>query len=670
MKKSGSLILIISILFISLASATIQITQPLENYNFGDSIFTTVTVNPSVVSGSFEINLVCENTTANVYKISPAESAFSAGVEQKINHKIILTKEYLGNVFGTCYLVASIGKEVVSSNSFSLSSDINLNVKTDKYSYEPGEAITITIDAVKANGKLLNGFVDVSGSTTFNKQIVDGHVQEIFTTIETLEAGKYDLTITAYDSDDNGILNQKEVSLQYEIKQIARSIAISLANTEFSPGNEFEFGADLYDQSGKVMNGNLSALVISPSGEENQIGVNSGSSAKLLFLQNSTPGNYRLVVSIGTLSEEKDFSVLAVPKIEMEILENSSIFLVRNVGNAPFDDYVNVSIGENSTQTLKLNILPGEERRFSLSAPEGTYGVKVAAGNSTVEKQVLLTGSVIRVNEYNGLSVLSKYPLIWGFIALLIILLALVILRRFKKTTNYKDRIVPEKKENITVVSAKAKMKKDFVDLGKMNVSEAESTLNMKGSKDFCSIVSVSVKNMNALGNDAKAKLSDVVSAAKDKKAVVEWKQNHILIIFSPMVTKTYKNEISAAKAAWKIKEQLDEYNRRFNDKINFNIGINCGEMVSSLASGKLNYTSLGSTILAAKRVAESDAGKVLITMPFRQKVLREIKVNKINDNVFEITRIADVEANSDKLKELLKRNSFSTGRFEQDDLA
>lgn len=659
-------VLSILVLFFSigLASATIEMTQPLNLYNFGDEIYLTVTLNPSSVSGSFEINLVCDGQSVNFYKIAPAESAFSVGEVQKINHKIILKKEFIGNLSGTCDIRVSLGSELAVSNKFTLTNEINVNARTDKYSYDPAEAITLTVDAVKFNGVPLNGFVEVNGSQNFKKQIVNGNLIEILTTPATTESGVYNMTIFAYDSDASGIMNQKTYYVSYEINQVPSSISLSLPGTEANPGESFEFGTDLYDQSGKKMPAELSVLVVSPDQRENsQFGVSTGSTGKIEFLTNSTPGTYRLIVSLGTLVEEKTFTLKAVPKMDMHFLENSSLLIIKNIGNAVFNDSINVTIGENITETLELNIQPGDERRFNLKAPNGQYNVQVSDGSNSIQASLLLTGRAIQISEFKGLGMLSQYPLVWGFIVAILILLGAILLIRFKKTKNYKDRIVPEKKEDIRTVSAKAHMKKQFLEIGKPNVSEAESSLNMSGKKDYASVVSVSVKNNSSLGLEARKKLNEVIGKAADKNGVVDWKGNHALLIFSPLLTRTYKNELIASKVAWDIKSELDEYNKRFQDKIQFNIGINCGDLVSSLNGGKLSYTSLGNTVLLAKRISEMDSGKVLVSVTFRQKLMRELKVNRAaplgSTDVFEVTRIADTEANNDKLKDLLKRTNF-----------
>lgn len=666
MIKRSVLTLLFLFFFCGLASATIEITQPLETYNFGDSIFVTVTLNPAEVSGSFEINMICDASSVNLYKISPAEGSFSANKEQKINHRIDLTKEFIGTLSGDCYIQSSLGQESVSSNHFLLTDVLNLNVKLDKYSYSPSESVIWTIDSTKANGRPLNGFVEVSGQQNSTKPVVNGVAAGSFQLFNNTAAGSYTLEFYAYDLDENGILNQKRYSASYEVKQVPTSIALSLPGLEATPGTSYEFAADLFDQTGNKMDALLTVVYTSPNGKQNQLGVNSGSSAKIDFPTNATPGKYTLTVSQGNLKQTKDFTVLQFPKVSLEFLEDSSLLIVKNIGNVPYVDSLNVVIGEQ-TETIELNLKVGEEKRFNLQAPNGLYDVSAQSGDNSVQKQVFLTGRAIGVDDWKGLGMLQQYPFIWIFIVGVLVLAGLVVFIRFykNKTYNYGERIKLDKREDLSVISAKAHMKKQFLDLSKPMVDEAESNLSMKGSKDYCSVVSLNVKNHSALGVEARNKLNEIISDAKAKSGVVDWRGSHALIIFSPLITKTYKNEIIAAKVAWKIKIEIDTYNARFKDRISYNIGLNAGEMISSLNNGKLNYTSLGNSILLAKRISDLSESKLLASEQFRQKLIRELKVEQFshslgNLKVFNISRIADVEANDQKLKDLLKRTSFS----------
>jgi class 3 adenylate cyclase len=168
------------------------------------------------------------------------------------------------------------------------------------------------------------------------------------------------------------------------------------------------------------------------------------------------------------------------------------------------------------------------------------------------------------------------------------------------------------------------------------------------------------------LNGHAINEINDAISDAKSKSGVIEHKGNHILIIFSPLITKTVgDNEVLAVKCAWKIKQRLDTYNKRFTGKIDYNMGVNAGQVVAALVGGKLNYTSLGNGVLLARRISDMGSGKVLVGQTVRSKLMRELKVNKIshsigNVDIYDVYNITNIESNQEKLKALLKRQSFS----------
>jgi class 3 adenylate cyclase len=502
--------------------------------------------------------------------------------------------------------------------------------------------------------------VEVSGAHSFNKQIVDGKMVESFAMAETTEAGNYNLNIFAYDSNEYGILNQKTYNVSFQINQVARSVVLSPSNVQLNPGESFEFGVDILDQSGKTMEGNVNAVLISPLNEERSLEVKSGESGSFVFATNDSAGVWRLIANYGLAGDEKEVTLAEKPKIEMKFLENTTLLIVWNVGNAPYKDKVTVNIG-NETQILELNILPGEERRFNLQAPRGTYEVGAASLDGSIGGTMLLTGRAISVTDWNGINLLSKYPLIWVFIVGILLLAGIIALIKFKKTQfKFKDRIKEDKHVDIATISANQHMKRQFLDLAKPAIDEADSVINMSGKKDYSSVVCVHLKNPGRLTPDSKTELTRIINGAKSKSGVVDWKGNHVLIIFSPLITKTYKNELLASRTAFEIMTSLNDYNKRFTNKIEFNIGINCGDLVSSLQNGKLNYTSLGNTVILSKRISDLDSGKMLVSGEFRNKLMRELKVDSYkplgNTMIFSVNRISDIEANNDKLKDILKR--------------
>lgn len=672
MVKRGNLLVLLALVFlIGFVSANIEITQqPFEVYNFGDSVFTSITVNPSNVNGSFEINLICGDGSANFYKIAPAESAFSPNVKQRINHKIILTKEYMGTLSGECYIQALLGGEIANSNHFMLTDDITLNTKTDKAIYNPREIVSINIDAKKANGVFLNGNYEITSSAFTSGKVENGLATATYTLPANTPAGKYELVVHVYDGEILNILNQKKVSLYYEVKQIPTKLEVGLSSFEAIPNQEFSFSVDLTDQSGLKMPGSVSVKYVSPKDEEKILSVISGTTASISFEGDATPGEYTLYSTIGNLSVEKKFNVKEITNISVILLEDLKMVSVKNVGNVPYKNSLNVTIG-NETESIFVDLKIGEEKRYSLRAPNGIYSVFAQIGDFSATKQLSLTGNAISVGSWTGVGLLEEYPLVWFFIAAILIISGVIVFMRFKhlKTYKYLERAEKRAKaesndEDLNEISRKAFQKKQFLNLANPIVNEAQSVPTLKGNKDYCSIVAVNVKNYATLGIEARNKLNEIISNAKDKFGVIEFRGQHMLIIYSPLITKTYKNEIIAAKAAWKIRNELDKYNIKFRDKIKYNIGVNAGEMVSSLSNGKLFYTNLGNGVVLAKRISDLSDGKILVSQTFRQKLMRELKVNKTNmsignSEILEVISMADVDRNQEKLTDIVKRTNF-----------
>lgn len=664
---------LILVLFFSLVcvSASMNISQPFEVYNFGDTIIFSVDVNPTVVTGTFEINLVCNNNSVNVYKISPAEGAFSPNVNQKVNHKIILTKEYIENLSGICHIESFLGKETISTNQFLLTDDITLTAKVDKTEYSPGETVSLTIDAVKANGVLLNGNYAISSSTNLSGKVEKGVATTSYALVGNAPAGKYELVFYVFDSDVNGILNQKKTSVYYEVKQVPTTLEIGLASFEALPNGNYTFSVDLFDQSGIKINGTITAEYVSPKNEKNSLSVESGASGTIDFANNATPGEYTLTASIGELSAEKQFSVKEVQNISVVFLEDLSMVSVTNIGNVPYKENLNVTIG-NETETIAVNLDLGEEKRYSLHAPTGIYDVFAQIGGFSATKQMSLTGNAISVGSWSGVGLFESYPLVWIFIAVILIIAGVIVYlkTRSRRTYDYSARVKERAKaemkdEDLNEISKRAFQKKQFLNLANPIVDSAQSVPTLKGNRDNCSVIAVNVKNYATLGIEARNKVNEIINDAKDKYGVIEFRGQHMLIIYSPLVTKTYKNEILAAKAAWRIKIKLDEYNAKFRDKIHFNIGLNAGEMVCSLSNGKLIYTNLGNGVILAKRISDLADNKLLVSQSFRMKLLRELKTNKTNlivgnSEVVEVVSMADIDGNKDRFNNIMKRTEFS----------
>ncbi len=657
MKKSRlfiGLLMIFSLIFISsvigFASAKISISEPLDIYSFGDKLYVSVDVVPSSLSGNFEIDLVCNEEEINIYRV-PAESSFVLGEEQTISTYLTLSKNY-GNVSGNCRLEASLEEDVANSKTFQISDEVIVNARFDKQSYDPSQTITLVVEAVKANGHLLNGFMEVSGAVDFSKAVEGGVGKEQFTMPETIESGEYELDIFVYDKGSNNkIFNKGNTSISFSINQIPTSIQTSLSDLEVTPGNEFSVGAELFDQSGISMEGVVYLNLVSPEGISEEFSVASGEIIDINFPYNASPGNWNVYSFFEEINDVKEFEVLAIQKAEFDFLD--SVLIVRSVGNAVYNKTIEVNIGED-TRELVLNIQPGEERRFNLKAPNGEYEVLVSDGDSNVQRNLLLTGNAVSVSDLKGIGVLSKYPIVWLFLIVLLAGAAVFVFFRFRK----KEFKLKDKLKGINIFKKKEGKMIDTTESS--GQGSAEQTLVLKGDKEEASIVCLKVSGLKELGKEAKLKLKEILKIAKSKKAMINVKGDYIMILFSPLVTKTFKNPILASIVGEAVVKELQAYNKKSVQKIEYGIGIHNGMLINSIEEGKLKYTSVGNSVIMAKKLAEISKGNLLVSGAIKSKLMRDLKVEKagkIGDKYYyKVNKVSDREANQDRLRDILDR--------------
>jgi len=686
MKKEIGFMLFI-ILFSSFALAEISLSEPLETYNLGDRLYITASGIKGAESGNFNIDLLCNgNFTFNLVKFP--SRAFSSEKESpyELPFKILdeedLEIENITDIIGNCQIIASIGNNAVSTKSFTITDKVFVTLSLDKNSYNPKEAITIKINAVKANGDLLNGFAEVSEATYFSKAFENGYLMNTFSLSETLEAGIYYLNVSVYDVGSKGKLNKGSARISFEINQVASSLILSLSDNEATPGEKFTIGAEVFDQSGKKMEGKVSGKLISPSGEEKDIIMKSGEFIKIDFPTNATAGIWKLRVFYNKIGEEREIEMKELQKVELNI--EGSVLVVKNIGNMLYNKTINIKIG-NTTKELKLNIEVGEIRKFNLGAPKGEYEVFAGDGESSVSRQVLLTGKAISIDDLEK-GMFKNYFILWIFLIIIFGGVGVILFRKFQKEKIIDEKSTKEKEgffKGITNFLTFSKFRernkidskyknhemkpiksdKKVVDLTSDKIHSAESALVLKGKKYPSAVISISLKSYSKLNSSAKEALIKIIKETDTMKGLIDWKGDYVFIIFSPIVTRTYANEILASKVAFKIWEALSNYNKRFRDKIEFNIGVNSGDIISSKLGEKIEYTGVGNTISLAKRISDSDSEKILISEEVRKKGIRDLVVKKIKDigenPVYSVSNIKNREANEAKLRDLLKRGNI-----------
>ena len=497
---------------------------------------------------------------------------------------------------------------------------------------------------MKANGDLINGYTEVSGATIFSKAVDQGSMTNVFSTSETTEAGIYYLNISVYDMGSRGILNKGSKIASFEINQVPTSLILSLSDTLINPGDELTIGADVLDQSGKNLAGQISGKIVSPSGEKENIVFTTGEFAKKQFATNATAGLWKIVAFYNKIGQEKEIEVKELQKIEFAI--EDSILIIKNIGNVLYNKTIEINIG-NETKSLDLNIEVGESRKFNLGAPKGEYDVVASDGDNQISQKVLLTGNAISIKDLEDIGFFKSFSVIWIFLILIFGGIGIILFRRFRKTKiideamekkgffarifhgNKGGRIYLE--DNAGSPLQPIIRKKKIVDLTGGKINSAESALVLKGERYPSAVISVSIKNYGKLNSYAQENLSKIIQESAGQKGLIDWKDEHVFIIFSSIFSKTYDNELLASKSAFKLWKDLIEYNGKFKDKLIFNIGVNAGELVAAKVGEKLQYTGVGNIVSLAKRISDLAKEKVLVSETIKKKLMRDLRLEKLS---------------------------------------
>ena len=653
----------------SFTLAEISISPPSSVYNLGDRLYISIDGIRGTDTGNLNVNLVCGNNTTNMVRISAR--SFSADEDQSYRFYKILNQKDFGitnssQILGECRVTVTIGSDIISTKPFLISNKVDVSASLDKKDYDPGEPITVSIIATKENKDLLNGFIDGSNATNFKKAVSGGIINYTFSMPDTTEPGTYHLNIYAYDIWQNGILNKGHTEVSFRIRQIVSSVVISLSSTNVTPSQNLTIGANVFDQSGKSMDGVVSIQIVSPKNKVTKYTIANKKFKTIPFALNSTAGTWKIISSLDGVTGNKEFSMARLQKVNFSI--DGSLLSITNIGNTLYNKTISVKVG-NKSRELKLNIAIGETRKFNLKAPNGKYDVAISDGKSSINKKVLLTGNAVSINDIKSDNIFWNFSIIWIFIILILAGICAILFIRYKKTRTLKSGDIPGgnkiSKNNPTSgkfiqnIATKNRNKKTL-DLTKQTSDKAEHTLVLNGEKYMSAIVALNIKNYNELNEMARETLHQIIKKSQKNKGLVDFRNEHIFIVFSPLITKTYNNEILSAKTGMSIFKDLNEYNRKFRNKIKFNIGIHSGELIASLKGGKLKYTSIGNTISLPKKISDSDDGKLIASETIRNKILRELKVVAAKEvggsKTYEVSEIKDKSADAARLKDLLKR--------------
>jgi len=672
--------LILAVLAISLVSGELSLNNPEPVYNLGDTLDLKATLSSSYDMTEFlNFKLICGESIKEFY-YSP--HTLEAGESKEVKIELPLTKSFLGEMRGNCTVSARFDE--VLNLSFEISDVIDVEVSSDKLDYNPGEIIKLNGTAIKKNNKDLLGnyVIDVEGAgIEIKKSIRDSRFSDEIKLPEDVKSGSYIIKVIVYEKEGEEITNLGQVNLAVNVNQVLKEIDIATSGQEIIPGENMLINTKMYDQAGDEIEGKINLEVKDSNGEIvlNKV-VDTNEDVELEIPPDSLPGTWTVSAGVADseVNAQKTFYVREYMLADFKIINDTLI--IKNIGNVPYKKSVEIDIG-GETRVLDVELELEQEKRYRLSAPDGSYDVSVRDdAKEEVASGVALTGKTVgAIDMEKEFSFLGRSQVMWGFLIFIFGLVAIMMFRKIKKEEivtremwekpEKKTDEVPKKKvEKVLEKSEKEgwglgsrvfRKKKQIED---EKILPAEHSLVMKGNKEEAGILNLKIKNFEEFknkGGPAMESFKDILRTAYDLKGAVFESEDNFVIIFTPSLTKTFDNILKAVEAAGKIQKKIEEHNKKFRDKIVFGIGINSGNLIAQVAGDKLNFTSLGQTISLSKKISDISNGEILLSKPAHEKTRSSIlteKQEKGGAEVFEVKRIIERERYKEFISEFLER--------------
>ena len=675
-----------SIIFISAASAEIMISQPKTTYTIGENLDLSVKVSEG--GEEFKAELVCTNENKLILFKNLGLDETSVNIFQP------LTKSFLEDMQGICHISIEYFEEKTNSQDFKISGNINIILNIGVINYNAGENITITGEATKENSVPVEGFVEIMLQGTNIKlvnSVQKGKFSSNFLLPDNLVAGQYTLKARVYEKDTKGrISNEGEETLIIGIKQEAKKLEIAINQQEIEPGQKLNFRVFLYDQANNEMSGDASVVVKDLDDKEvlKKL-VKTNEELTLDIETNATPGYWKIEASCQGINSKRLFSVEENEEASFSLANDTLI--ITNIGNVLYRKTIQIAIG-GEVEIKELFLEVGEDKRFRLLAPDGNYQISVTDGYTTFSQgDVSLTGNVVGIQDIRkSLGVWRKYPIIWLFLIVVLGLSILMLVQRTLKKRSYAYPVKEKYKKSKSIREEpehKIRGKKGFLGLGALGIldalkrkpssqshpsqssQKAEHSLVLGGKKQDVALICLKIKNKEEISNETEANLEQAFQEAYELKAVPYKTNNYIFLIFSPLITKTFQNYTNAVKAAQSITKALQEYNSKFREKIDFGISIHCGELVNKIEEGKLKFTSLGSTLNKAKKLAELSDQEPLLSKELHEKTRSDVRTEKAElkgkiqtegkePEAYTAKKVEDNKRNKEFVRDFLKRTN------------
>lgn len=653
----------ILILGISFLSAEIILQQqPEGSYNMGDVV--TVPIKITTLTGINEflnLDLLCNGQEKNVHK---EYVVLESGNERKVTATIPLIKSFTTRTTGHCKVKASLGEEFILTNQFKILDTIAVKILSSKKEFSPNEGITIEGEALKQNQDLVQGFVDIilttgneSGSgVSITDTVNNGYFFTNFTLPSDTKSGQYLAKINVYEKDsEDQITNSGGVDYYISISQIPTNLEILFEEQEVLPGSSVKIKPILRDQAGDKIPSVASLTIKNKQGDIlKQKEQTCDEFLEFSIKEGQKPTEFLVEGVSNQLSVQAEFFVKEDARVETELVNNT--LTIKNVGNVLYNKTFLVKIGEKSV-SLNLSLDIGEETKFFLSAPDGEYEVEVISdGEKQISEMVLLTGKAVDVKKIRGGAfALVKSPFAWIFVIIILGIVAYIVYKKGYKRSFFGH--MPKAdwfKKKFAKSEKKKSEKNNFSNLK----NRAELSLSIKGNKQPASVVCLRLKGEVKKNSGIEETLGKISDKAEEDKAVVYKNRENVFFIFSPVKTKTFKNEIAAIKFSQEIQKILREHNKKFKETIEYGISINYGNIIAKKDGDVLKFMSLGTLISQSKKLAGISKKEVLLSEKINSRIQRQVKTQKQSRDgtkVYVVREIKDTLANAKFLNNFLK---------------
>ncbi len=646
-------------------------------YNLGDRIDVEVNVDLIKEGHLIKTDLICTGTNVISFNLLPSEEGI-------VEIKLPLNFHTINEANGECHLYTEYDQESQESRKFKISNALEVYLDTESFYANPGETLTISGNAKKINGAPANGNVEVTiplltiletiteepeiqeennqtnqTEETTNSITPDieagkfyGKVDEGFFSVDIQipyesPAGEYRIDALVYEQVSGTRASEGIAMANLEIFQILTEADIALNNQNINPGEELQFKPILLDQTGNLIPDEISVIIRNSQSE--RIFEKIVQSDETVFFKipfNQTSGYYEIEASSKDVNNIKKFYINEKEIASFELINNSLI--VKNIGNIPYQKDIQIELnGKPFVKKVELEL--GNSKEFKLTGSGEEYNIRISDGENELNQGgVVLTGNAVSVRDIKETgSMALKTPIVWIFFILILGAGTLFLFRNIFKKKSFAYPFF-KKKKNKTSVKTKETLKAP---------NQAEQGLVAKGDKNKA--VAIVLKIKNKINDNSKKSLEKAVECVYKNKGAIYEQGDYLYMIFSPVMTKSNKNEGVAAKCAEKIALFLKEHNKKFNDKFEFGIGINSGDIVSKIENKKLKFTALGNFISTAKRLADASDKQILVTKESYKKGISEIKADKKEigeGEVYEIKKVIDYEKNKEFIRNFLER--------------